>query len=188
MPDYLPRSQIQPKPIVPYRKNVHSYIYPSQFELLRHDMKQKLKEKLNYENPQAERKRQNQLSEQMRRRNQSLGNDRMLNTVNNTTNDSINFDCDNSMMQDSSVMQRSKTLKESNKLQPPHTQVLYKEYGVQPGEIVELTVENTIPMKSLRQTLDKTHEMLKAWKLDQIPRYVMHDTYKLLLHDYLLAV
>lgn len=48
MPDYLPREQIQAKPIVPYRKNVHSYIYPSKFDLLRHDMKQKLKDKLNY--------------------------------------------------------------------------------------------------------------------------------------------
>ena len=44
--------------------------------------------------------------------------------------------------------------------------VLYREVGVKQGEVVELTTENTIPVTALKQTLDKTHEMLKAWKLD----------------------
>ena len=61
MPDYLPQEQILPKPIVPYRRNVHSYIYPSKFDLLRHEMKQKLRDKLNYQNPQAERKKKNMI-------------------------------------------------------------------------------------------------------------------------------
>jgi len=50
-------------------------------------------------------------------------------------------------------------------------QILYKKIGVQPGEApVVLTNENMIPRKALKQTLDKTHEMLKAWKEECIPR------------------
>jgi hypothetical protein len=47
---------------------------------------------------------------------------------------------------------------------------MYRQVGVNPGEVIELTNENTIPRKALRQTLDKTHEMLKAWKEECIPR------------------
>ena len=39
-----------------------------------------------------------------------------------------------------------------------------------PGEVVELTKENTIPRQALRQTLDKTNEMLKSWKQDATMR------------------
>ena len=48
MPNYLPNEQIRPKPFVPQRRHVHSYIYPSKFDLLRHEMKTKLRDKLNY--------------------------------------------------------------------------------------------------------------------------------------------
>ena len=41
---------------------------------------------------------------------------------------------------------------------------IYKKVGVMPGEVVELTQENTIPKQALRQTLDNTNEMLKSWK------------------------
>ena len=61
--------------------------------------------------------------------------------------------------------------------QPPKTgnkdkspAVLYRQIGVPPGEAVELTLESTIPQKALRQTLDRTHEMLKAWKSECVPR------------------
>lgn len=47
--------------------------------------------------------------------------------------------------------------------------IKFKQVGVKPGEMVELTSENMIPARALRQTLDKTHEMLKEWKDSQAP-------------------
>lgn len=49
MPEYLPREQIKPKLYAEQRKNVHSYIYPSKIDLMRHETKLKLKGCLNYE-------------------------------------------------------------------------------------------------------------------------------------------
>jgi len=51
MPEYLARDQIRPKPFVPQRRHVHSFIYPSKFEMLRHEMKRNLRDKLVYSNP-----------------------------------------------------------------------------------------------------------------------------------------
>ena len=48
MPEHLPREHIKQKQIIAQRKNVHSYIYPSKFELLRHEMKQKVRDKMSY--------------------------------------------------------------------------------------------------------------------------------------------
>ena len=48
MPDYLPREQIRPKQQVAQRKHVHSFIYPSKFDMLRYEMKMKLHDKLAY--------------------------------------------------------------------------------------------------------------------------------------------
>ena len=48
---YAPNVQIKPKPFVPQRRHVQSFIYPSQYDLLRHEMKTKLRNKLNYQFP-----------------------------------------------------------------------------------------------------------------------------------------
>ena len=61
MPNYLPNEQIRPKPCVPQRRHVHSYIYPSKFDLLRHEMKTKLRDKLNYQYPRKRGADQNNL-------------------------------------------------------------------------------------------------------------------------------
>ena len=69
------------------------------------------------------------------------------------------MDCGNSVTRSHfGGPKRAKTKEPS----PAQTRV----FGVQPGEAVELTKEDTIPARALRQTLDKTHEMLKEWKQD----------------------
>ena len=52
MPEYLPQEHIKPKPFIAQRRNVHSYIYPSKFDLLRFEMKSKLRDQMTYQNPQ----------------------------------------------------------------------------------------------------------------------------------------
>jgi len=49
MPEFLPKEHIKAKPIIAQRKNVHSFIYPTKVDLMRHEMKQKLKGSLSYE-------------------------------------------------------------------------------------------------------------------------------------------
>ena len=49
MPEDLPQEQIKSKPIIAQRKNVHSYIYPTKVDLMRHEMKMKLKGCLSYD-------------------------------------------------------------------------------------------------------------------------------------------
>ena len=40
----------------------------------------------------------------------------------------------------------------------------FRQFGVQPGEVIELKNENMIPKQALKSNLDKTHEMIKKWK------------------------
>ena len=42
-----------------------------------------------------------------------------------------------------------------------------KQFGVRNGEVVYLTEDQTIPRNALKQTIDNTHEIFKAWKKDQ---------------------
>lgn len=143
MPSFLPNESIKTKPMPAQRKKVHSYIYPSMFDLQRWDMKNRLKEKLTYAN---------------------------LNKTGPISSDmleasAIQGDFDRTAISDTFPFQGHKP---RNKTQEPS--VMYRQVGVVQGEQVELAHTDKIPMRALRQTLDKTHEMLLAWKQDQVAR------------------
>ena len=117
MPNYLPNEQIRPKPFVPQRRHVHSYIYPSKFDLLRHEMKTKLRDKLNYQYP-------------AKQVNKALANQVSIETF---------PDYDNSFVEPTPTQHRTAPVHSFKDKSGP---VIYRQVGVQRGENVELTLEN----------------------------------------------